>query len=123
MAYASIYLCGCNSCISLLLEPLYQASAETAKEYEDACRNRTCGTCNFLYLPHGALFSGATTDELLLWESAAYLQKFPCKFICTMILYNKFLIWISFRNLCQQNESVSNLLIILNNRIIRCQLL
>ena len=77
----------------------------------------------FLYLPHGVLFSGGTTDELLLWESAAYLQKFPCKFICPMILYNKFLIWISFRNLCQQNESVSNLLIILNNRIIRCQLL
>lgn len=104
-------------------EPLYQASVKAAKEYEDTCRNRTCGTCDFLYLPHGVLFSGGTTDELLLWESAAYLQKFPCKFICTMILYNKFLIWISFRNLCQQNESVSNLLIILNNRIIRCQLL
>ena len=123
MAYASIYLCGCNSCISLLLEPLYQASVKAAKEYEDTCRNRTRGTCDFLYLPYGVLFSGGTTDELLLWESAAYLQKFPYKFICTMILYNKFLNWISFRNLCQQNGSVSNLLIILNNRIIRCQLL
>ncbi len=68
-------------------------------------------------------FPGEPPSELFLWESAAYLQKFPCKFICPMILYNKFLIWISFRNLCQQNESVSNLLIILNNRIIRCQLL
>ena len=55
---ASIYLCGCNSCISLLLEPLYQASVKAAKEYEDTCRNRTCGTCDFLYLPYGVLFPG-----------------------------------------------------------------
>lgn len=66
LADASVYLCGCNTGGTLLLEQVYLSKNGTAWIYESTIWNHALRNGGILHLPYATLFSGKSTDELLL---------------------------------------------------------